>query len=277
MTTMIIMTRKELYKLKKIKSGILSKPSPPKFPTFWTIKISKKYGIFSKSYLKKSKSHPRSSRSKASTLPFSSKLWKKLTKISQLMPLQIKRKNLTKIPLQLLTQWDKNSKTRFYLNLILTSRNSLKIKMPTLQVMNKKLLNLPLNLNQTLMKKMRLEAIGDLRISWSEENISWKRKKKPIAMTIKNMMKNKNKKLSKNMPLKKERKRNKNSTWQKIIKRKKFKSSPSKKLKPRSRILSTLSTNSPQRTNVRSILTIWMKSSNNPKIIKISRSFHSYL
>lgn len=149
--------------------------------------------------------------------------------------------------------------------------------MPTLQVMNRKHSNLLLNLNQTLMRRMRLEAIGDLRISWLEENISWKRRKKPMMMTMMNMTRNKNKRLSKNMPPEKERKRNKNSTWQKIIKRRKFKSSPSRKPKLKSRISSTHSINSPQRTNARSIWTTWMKSSNSQKIIKILRSFHSCL
>jgi hypothetical protein len=56
------------------------------------------------------------------------------------------------------------------------------MKKPTLPVMNKKNSNLHPTQNKNQTVRTKIEVTGDLKISWSEGSISWKRKRKRVMM-----------------------------------------------------------------------------------------------
>lgn len=176
--------------------------------------------------------------------------------------------------------WNKNSKTKLCHNSKPSSRSSLKTKMnmnpKRKRMKSSKVKNSQKN-NQIRMMKTR--ETGDLRTSWSEESISWRKKRKLQMINKAKMRKIKIKKTVKlpweNSHMQMKRRRNV-STWSNTI-RKKSKSSQSRKPKPRSETSSTPSTSWPPVTNVKNILTTWTKSLPSQRSTKTLKSFLSCL
>lgn len=183
-----------------------------------------------------------------------------------------RKRNLTRTLQPPSIPWDKSLRTKSYPSSMQSSRNSLKTRKTTPQEKRKNNSNPNLNRNPILTTMMRTKVIGDPMISWSEESISWKRRKKPRMMMKSQASKNRNQ----NTFIKRMKRRRKSSTCPKIIKRKRSKLSQSSRLKPKSRTLSALSTSWPLVTKERSIWTTWTKSSTNPRITKTLKSFLSF-
>lgn len=157
---------------------MLSKPFVPKLPTSWRIKISKKFGIPCRKSSRKFKRPPKSLRRRASIQPSSWKPSKKLMrKLLHLLPL--KRKNFwTRMQRLPSIPWDKNSKTKSWLNSKPNSKNSPKTKTPTNRKSKKKSTQVSKNHHHLRMKTMRTKEIGDQMMSWSEGSISWRERRR---------------------------------------------------------------------------------------------------
>lgn len=195
---------------------MLSKLSPQKSQISWTMKISKRSGITCNRCSSKSKRPAKSLKSKANTRPFSWRLWRKSTRMSTLSQPHKRKRNLTRTRQPPSIPWDKSLRTKSYPSSMQSSRNSLKTRKTTPQEKRKNNSNPNLNRNPILTTMMRTKVIGDPMISWSEESISWKRRKKPRMMMKSQASKNRNQ----NTFIKRMKKRRKSSTCPKTIKRK---------------------------------------------------------
>ena len=232
---MEIMTRKELFKQRRKRNGTPSRIFVSRLPTSSITKILKRSGITCNSFWKKSKRPAKSSKRKASIHLSSWNFWKRSMRMS--LPLRTnKRKNLTKMPQLHLTSWSKNSETKSFLSLKLIWKKFRSLEKTTHQEMRNRKPTNQKKVKKNLTLKTRIEATGALRISWSEESISWKSKsesKVEIKTKAESNQRTSPKKMDNKLSRKrsKKRKSSQSSTWRNITRRNPSKLSPSNKLR----------------------------------------------
>lgn len=232
-----IMTRKELFKQKRRRNGTLSRIFVSKLPISSITKISKRSGITCNSFWRKSKRPAKLSKRKASIHLSFWNFWKRSMRMS--LPLRTnKRKNLTKMPQPHLTSWSKNSETKSFLSLKLIWKKLKNLETTTHQVMRNKKPTNQKKVKRNLTLKTRTEATGALRISWSEESISWKSKsesKVEIKTKAESNRRTSLRKTDNKSSSKRRRKRrsSRSSTWPSSTRRNPSKLSPSSRLRLR--------------------------------------------